>query len=292
MDAEAEKTEGATELAFAHLRNAVAHHDQEAVASISYRLLTGGHNFEVILKEAVSAVNRSQEQTIAPVENNLSAHRRFRYAHLVLSGLFVILPTGVLDLSQTRSVSETKIGMDKATHVRSEQAKWAQYIQNIAQAIGDGGQTSHVVAKNAVAGPLRIHEPKSPDRVLPLPETAGQKDPAVHAPLNVDAPGPLPNVVQVQSDLSATQPSDGTAVDLQSYISHGDHLFADGDVAGARVFYRRAAEYGNPIAAERLGGTYDPKILAQGGLTGSFANQETAQHWYRRAQELRDKNNH
>src|SRR5215472_13529042 len=62
MDAQAQETEVATELAFAHLRNAMAHRDQEAVTSISYRLLNAGHKFDTILEEAVSAVNDLQNK--------------------------------------------------------------------------------------------------------------------------------------------------------------------------------------------------------------------------------------
>ena len=77
-----------------------------------------------------------------------------------------------------------------------------------------------------------------------------------------------------------------SANDDKPYIARGDELLIRGDIASARLFYQWAAERGNPIAAVRLGGTYDPKILIRAGITRFPGNPAIAEFWYKRAGDL------
>jgi hypothetical protein len=379
MDGQVEKAENATELAFAHLRNAVANHDQDAVASISYRLLARGHKFEAILDEAVSAVSESHDKPTDTVENQQAGRRQVRYAYLVVIGLSVMLPTSATNLApRTPTASEAKPAGDKTplaaadktplavpdkvplaaadktllaaadkmllaagdktplavpdktplaaadktalavpdkaplaaadktplavpvkTRTHAEWLKWAQHITlQTVQAPGEKTPIPDAPEKVAVARPLRIDDSKSPDQAVPPAEPAAPKDSPVHPPSTTDAPAPLARLVPVQANPAPANPSpanpspaqhprEAVPVDVASYVSRGDQLLAQEDVTGARLLYRRAAEYGDATAAERLARTYDPRILAQSGLTGLLANEETALHWYKRAEELR-----
>lgn len=306
MDGQVEKAEAATELAFAHLRNAVANHDQDAVASISYRLLARGHKFEVILDEAVSAVDGSPDKPNDTVENKPADRRQGRYAYLVVAGLSVMLPRSATDLApRTPTASEAKPAGDIAplavadtpalaagdqTPAHAEWLKWAQHVTaKRVQASGDKTPAPDATEKVAVAVPLRNDEPRSADQAVPPPDPgAAPKEPTVHPRSETEAPIPLALLVPVQANSSPPQrPSKATPVDVAPYVSRGDQLFAHGDVTGARLLYQRAAEYGDATAAERLGNTYDPKILAQNGLPGLVANEESALYWYKRAEELR-----
>jgi hypothetical protein len=74
--------------------------------------------------------------------------------------------------------------------------------------------------------------------------------------------------------------------DIAMMIERGRVLFEAGDVAAARLFFRRAANAGDPAAAIAMGATYDPEILAQRFIRGIEANAEEAQKWYERAREM------
>ena len=62
---------------------------------------------------------------------------------------------------------------------------------------------------------------------------------------------------------------------------------AEGNVAAAREFYRRAAEMGWSPGALALGVTYDPLKSLGGRILGN-ADAKKAQCWYARARELAD----
>ena len=59
-----------------------------------------------------------------------------------------------------------------------------------------------------------------------------------------------------------------------------------GNIAAARMFFRRATESGLPQSALALGGTYDPVELAKLKVIGLRPDQEAARKWYQRARDL------
>jgi TPR repeat protein len=59
-----------------------------------------------------------------------------------------------------------------------------------------------------------------------------------------------------------------------------------GDVAGARVYLRRAAEHNDPQAALALGETYDPAVLRHLGVSKFNADVALAREWFSRAADL------
>jgi hypothetical protein len=300
MEVEAQQTEGATELAFAHLRNAVAHHDQEAVASISYRLLTAGHEFGAILEEVVSAGDVAQTNTNDRDRNNGASLHRHRYACFVLSGLLAVLPTPAFQMvSRPQAVSENKVALNNKVQRGAEVPNWARYVRrDVTEPVAEGIRTSEALTINADQGVLSASQGNPSEKQLAVQETAPEKPPEetakavppVHPPVDVGALREPPSLVEVQSTNSNKPGAEGSVADLQSYISRGNALFTAGDVAGARVFYRRAAEYQSATAAERLGETYDPRFLAQAGLPQLLGDEKTARFWYSRAHDLRDQN--
>jgi hypothetical protein len=74
--------------------------------------------------------------------------------------------------------------------------------------------------------------------------------------------------------------------EIAMMIERGRVLFEAGDVAAARLFFRRAANAGDPAAAIAMGATYDPEILAQRFIRGIEANADEAQKWYDKAREI------
>jgi TPR repeat protein len=69
-------------------------------------------------------------------------------------------------------------------------------------------------------------------------------------------------------------------------MARGDHLLSIGDVSSARLFYERAANAGEGLAAVRLGETFDPAFLERAHLSGVPGDLGSAASWYHRARDL------
>jgi Sel1 repeat-containing protein len=69
-------------------------------------------------------------------------------------------------------------------------------------------------------------------------------------------------------------------------LKRGQDFLANGDLAAARLLFRRAAEAGSAEAALALGTTFDPVTLQRLGAIGAVADPAKARQWYQRAAEL------
>ncbi len=69
-------------------------------------------------------------------------------------------------------------------------------------------------------------------------------------------------------------------------MKKGDEQLAQGDVAGARLFYERAADAGLPQAAMALGATFDAAELVRLQVRGIRPDAKAARRWYERARQL------
>jgi hypothetical protein len=79
------------------------------------------------------------------------------------------------------------------------------------------------------------------------------------------------------------QPRQHDAAEIAQMVKKGAELMANGDVAAARLMYQRAAEAGEATAAFALAESYDPLVLAKGGIPPDVG---LAQAWYAKAREL------
>src|SRR5262245_25570593 len=75
----------------------------------------------------------------------------------------------------------------------------------------------------------------------------------------------------------------GRVADL---IAHGHKMIDVGYFAGARAYFKRAAEAGSGEAALLLGATYDAEFIAKIGAHGIKPDPQQAQIWYDRARKL------
>ncbi len=117
-------------------------------------------------------------------------------------------------------------------------------------------------------------EPASPAPVSAPPfTTAAAAEPASAAP--VSAP-PFATSAALEPDRN----------EAAALLAHGRAKLSNGDVAGARVYLRRAAEHNDPQAALALGETYDPAALKDLGVIKFTADVALAREWYRRAADL------
>ncbi len=69
-------------------------------------------------------------------------------------------------------------------------------------------------------------------------------------------------------------------------IAHGQKMVDVGYLAGARAYFRRAAEAGSGDAALLLGATFDPEFIDKIGAHGIKADPKEARAWYERAKQL------
>jgi TPR repeat protein len=73
---------------------------------------------------------------------------------------------------------------------------------------------------------------------------------------------------------------------IKLLLQQGEQFVASGDLASARLVFRRAAEAGDAAAALALGATYDPVVLAKIGVRGMGADVEKARSWYEKAKDF------
>jgi TPR repeat protein len=73
---------------------------------------------------------------------------------------------------------------------------------------------------------------------------------------------------------------------VEDLIEHGQKMIDVGYFAGARAYFKRAAEAGSGEAALQLGATYDPDFIDQIGAQGIKGDPDQAQTWYERAKQL------
>jgi hypothetical protein len=106
----------------------------------------------------------------------------------------------------------------------------------------------------------------------PFP-TAATGEPASMAP--VSAP-PFATAAAAEPDRN----------EVTALLARGRSLLSNGDVAGARMLLRRAAERYDPQAALALGETYDPAVLKRLGVIKFNGDAALAREWYRRAADL------
>jgi hypothetical protein len=69
-------------------------------------------------------------------------------------------------------------------------------------------------------------------------------------------------------------------------LAVGERHLAQGNIAAARAFFRRAADAGLAVGATLLATTYDPVELMRLKVLGVVADPKEARKWYGRAREL------
>ncbi|QCG90487.1 tetratricopeptide repeat protein [Azospirillum sp. TSH100] len=116
--------------------------------------------------------------------------------------------------------------------------------------------------------------------------------PSIEAPVAVQeavqvavAPPPQPEPRQPpQQEVAVHRPAKlPSGIQEATLMKRGDDLFAQGDLAGARLYYERVAETGNAKAAFALGRTHDPLVHERLHVRGLPPDPEQAAAWYRRA---------
>lgn len=104
-----------------------------------------------------------------------------------------------------------------------------------------------------------------------------------------DATAGAPTLAKADTQAVPAPPSAATAPpgpDVAVLLERGDRFLDLGDVASARLFYRRAADGGSAKGAMLMGMTFDPVYFAQAGIRGTHPSAPDAAQWYGRAMEM------
>lgn len=116
----------------------------------------------------------------------------------------------------------------------------------------------------------------------PAPEvTPPAGTPTTAEILSTGSPGATPTVLT-----TPTPPPRLSAAEITSLLARGDRIFAQRDIASARLFYERAADAGDGQAALKLAKTFDPVFLYFAHLNTVRGDAGMAAYWYRRARDL------
>ncbi len=126
-------------------------------------------------------------------------------------------------------------------------------------------------SSNAVIGVAVASTSQPPPRELPQAVTLPQP-PAASAPLE---PAPAPALRALERALDRDE--------ISNLLRRGQDLASQGDLAGARLLLRRAAEAGDAQAMQALGATYDSTVLAKLKVIGVAPDDARARAWYQRA---------
>jgi hypothetical protein len=126
------------------------------------------------------------------------------------------------------------------------------------------------------------------DLKLKLPELDGLSD------LRIELMAADGTVLASSTTRLAVVPDPKSALVLRSdesgriadLIEHGQKMIDVGYLAGARAYFKRAAEAGSGEAALKLGATYDPDFISEIGALGVKADPDEARVWYERAKQL------
>ena len=100
---------------------------------------------------------------------------------------------------------------------------------------------------------------------------------------------PIPVPADRPDRNSAPKPPELAADEIaraEKLLALGERYLAQGNIAGARQFFQRAANAGLAQGALRLAGTYDPAELERLQVRGVAPDRAEARKWYERAKEL------
>jgi hypothetical protein len=75
----------------------------------------------------------------------------------------------------------------------------------------------------------------------------------------------------------------------RNLLDYGEARLKEGDVTGARMFFKRAADAGDAQAALAMGSTFDPRLFASLKVQGMTPDLAAARKWYQRAVDLGSK---
>ena len=143
--------------------------------------------------------------------------------------------------------------------------------------------------------PLQLRPTLSQEVPAPIgksrPVAAKTADAGAVTPVPVPVTTPKAAATVVMAPAPSQHANDRRPLQLDSeeiaiLVKRGNDFLEDGDIAGARLLLRRAADAGSAEGALALGRTFDPVALRRLGAIGAVSDLAQARQWYQRAAEL------
>jgi hypothetical protein len=150
-----------------------------------------------------------------------------------------------------------------------------------AEGIGAAPDAAVPAAKEATKVVALAATPREQATPTPIEANAG-----VAAKTAEPTPAPAAPDASSVAQPAAPAPPGLSPRDVALLVERGRVYFEAGDVAAARLLFRRAANAGDAAAALAMGATYDPAVLSNRLVRGFGADLEQARIWYEKAREL------
>jgi hypothetical protein len=188
------------------------------------------------------------------------------------------------------ATSLAEIFVAKTTVLKDETSVFAAETSTVAETspVKDEVPAAPLVAPGPPTTVLAVAAPE-------LPVETQREEPAVVAALATppeaetrpaDRTAPTPLVDRSARAGPAGQAAALPEEEVTALVTRGQSYFEAGDVAAARLLFRRAANAGNAAAAIAMGATYDPSVLSSHFMRGINSSVNEARLWYERARAL------
>ncbi|HUC10941.1 MAG TPA: hypothetical protein VL985_11020 [Stellaceae bacterium] len=175
-------------------------------------------------------------------------------------------PVGQLPVGELKTMPASSIAADKTAPIPLVRAPDADGVAARRPATSD-------VTASAVPAVPQPHQP-GPSTVFSAPPVRAGPAPAQ------DNGG----AADIATDPTSVEPL--PAAEITALLVQGDDAYRRGDLASARLLYRRAYDAGDGHGALGIGASYDPLFLRQFRLWTQVSDPEEARLWYARARDL------
>jgi len=260
--------------------------DPEA-AALQFRRIATAYDIlrDAKQREAYDRMLESQRGPLRSKARRATSHPAYQFAFNAIAGVVVgIALAGGGYLLRIYGITGDDAGGMTADQpprmVAVEPARRADTANGEAASHGLARTPQIPVRQGAIASAVEGKGAGEAARRPSAPDAAGQTTGRSASSIdptgpNVSAP-PFPTAAAAEPDRN----------ELAALLARGRATLSNGDVAGARLIFRRAAEHGDPQAALALGETYDPAVLKHLGVIKFNGDVALAREWYRRATDL------
>lgn len=129
-----------------------------------------------------------------------------------------------------------------------------------------------------IPDPPETVQPQPPGQTSANASSPELSDPSASEPVQPQRSEPT------SPDRARPQPNSPSAAEIREMLTHGQSLFASGDIAGARLLFTRAASGNDPEALTALARTYDPDVLRKVRVLGIRPDKAKAEALYHQAE--------
>ena len=227
-------------------------------------------------KPMAAVTGRAGGETAAPPQVRSRGLRRFLpRAAICTAAIVSALTVSAVGSGVLHDGTEDGVSAAPPVEVSCEGTSRAAMATAVAMAVAPAADQQPAVAHESAGGASVVAAAAPPSAAM-REERTSRRDQSATA-------------VAVSAEMAAatveTPPAEAPvpAENAQTLIGRGEECFAHGDVAGARLFFERAARSGSAQGMTALARTYDVSFLKRIGLRASLGDDGKATALYRQA---------